>query len=311
MAQGYDLRDPKCCGYSKPVPTVRLFSGDAQVSYGPSTLCIRSGRSVKSNFGARDEAGRSTPAWVVSPKVAGLDKRQATLMPCIRPSGEQFVPVTLTFRGLGASISYEELMMMVENDATVNVLFQPYAWADSFVMLEWLKKCFVPSLRKAGITGPVMLGMDRHGAQISPVFRAACSEHDIYQVYTPEGTTDITAPVDRHVGCHIKRGMQREWKKELEKNYTLWTAGDATIVGKAASYRRMLMIAWCSDAWADTRTKTLLLLHAFLRTGFLSKKDGSDKHELEVRGFANYDPDDARWEPPSSSEDPPSSSEEN
>ena len=114
--------------------------------------------------------------------------------------------------------------------------------------------------------------------------------------YTPEGTTDVTAPVDHHVGLTLKRKMQVEWKLELRMNYNYWTQGDPSMHGKHTLYRRILMVRWCFNAWRAVQGMPQLLLSAFVKTGFLSKMDGSDKHLLEVKGVADYDPDDPRWD---------------
>ena len=66
--------------------------------------------------------------------------------------------------------------------------------------------------------------------------------------------------------------------------------------GKHTLYRRILMARWCFNAWRAVQNMPQLLLSAFVRTGFLSKMDGSDKGLLEVKGVADYDPDDPRWD---------------
>ena len=114
-----------------------------------------------------DENGKSVPAWTAT--LDFRDKRQATLMPCICPVGTQVVPITIIFRGGGAvNFSEEELATYLDAKGQVHVAFQPAAWADTFVMLHWLKAISIPSVRGAGINGPIMLGMDRHGPHIGP-----------------------------------------------------------------------------------------------------------------------------------------------
>ena len=98
----------------------------------------------------------------------------------------------------------------------------------------------------------------------------------------PVGTTDVTAPVHHHLGCHVKRGMQVRWQRELAFNYR-WKEGDDRLFGKHATYRR-IMAQWCQDSWLETLTHPVLVRNAFVHTGFLSKMDGSDKHLLQVKG---------------------------
>ena len=217
-------------------------------------------------------------------------------MPCIRAGGQQIVPLTIILHGTGANIGFPELAHMLLHRSHVRVLYQPAAWADTIAMLDWLENIFVPSVRGASITGPVMLGMDKHGPQITSLFRDACAQHDVYPVYTPEGTTDVTAPVDHHVGCFIKGLMQKLWTTELTTNYALWTEGEDAMHGLNATYRRMLLVQWSAEAWRVTCSRHTLLLNSFIRTGFLSRMDGSDKHLLQVKGCDSYDPDDPQWD---------------
>jgi hypothetical protein len=246
----------------------------------------------------RDEDGHYVPAWVRMPATSGLDKRQASLMPCIRPEGDQSVPLLLIFRGKGCSPSMGEIEAMQRaRELGVVCMFQPKAWADSQIMLRWLVEVFAPSIRDAGVTGWVVLGMDRHGPQISHAFQSLCRAFGIIPVYTPEGTTDVTAPVDHHVGKHLKSIMQTCWEEELQVRYAIWSEEEAALPrGVKASYRRCLMLSWGVRAWADTQTRHHMLRQAFVSTGWLNSMDGSENHLVQVKGCDNYDLLKTIWE---------------
>ena len=133
-----------------------------------------------------DSGGRSLPAWEKVPKTSGLDKRQATLQPTLFPAGEQVVPLLLILRGLGKALHAGEIEAYRRaKDKGVRVLFQPKAWADSWIMMHWLLDIFIPSVRAAGKKGWIMLGLDNHGCHTHPAFKAACAEHHIFLVFTP------------------------------------------------------------------------------------------------------------------------------
>ena len=241
-------------------------------------------RMVKRALGRRrDSAGNYMPAWEKLPTEDSLDKRQATLMPTIRPTGTQPVPCLLILRGTGGQLDSGEIEAYRQaKENGVRVLFQPKAWADTWIMMRWLLHIFIPSVRSAGIVGCVMLGLDNHGAQCHPSFKAACEAHEIFLVYTPEYTTDVTAPVDHHVGAHMKKLMQDSWDKELVMHFKYWTEGDDEMFGRNAAYRRILMSRWCVQSWRMTQLERLLLLHSFTSTGFLCKMDRSDIHLIKI-----------------------------
>jgi hypothetical protein len=47
--------------------------------------------------------------------------------------------------------------------------------------------------------------------------------------------------------------------------------------------KRMLMAKWASEAWTElTETEHHLLRSAFVQTGFLVAKDGSENHPIEL-----------------------------
>ena len=245
----------------------------------------------------RDAHGRHIPAWEKGPRQSGLDKRQATLQLCIRPVGVQVVPTTLIFRGTGKQLGFGELSSYAEARSKVRVLWQPKAWADTPTVIAWLLDIFIPGVRGAGTVGWVLLGMDNLGAHIHQSFKQTCLQNEIWPEYTPEGTTDTTAPADHHVGVFMKEKMQEEWEKELVEHYALWTEESLEMAGHGAKYRRILMVQWCKKAHSVLEQQHTLLFHAFTSTGWLCKMDKSDVHIIQVKGWlANYNPFDVRWD---------------
>ena len=73
----------------------------------------------------------SKQVWV-SQSSSGLDKRQATLQPCIRAEGDQHVKHVIVFRGKGNVSSAEK----DQYDKGVDVFFQASAWMDSQLSQE-------------------------------------------------------------------------------------------------------------------------------------------------------------------------------
>ncbi len=78
------------------------------------------------------ETSGAKQVWVSQPST-GLDKRQATLQLCIRASGEQKIKPAIIFRGKG-NISQNKKQRY---DERVDVYFQPCAWMDQDLNMQW------------------------------------------------------------------------------------------------------------------------------------------------------------------------------
>ena len=56
-------------------------------------------------------------------------------------------------------------------------------------------------------------------------------------------------------------------------------------------HRRMLMARWMSEAWDSLVTDhSDMIEKAFVSTGFLLAKDGSEDHLLKLQGWTDQDP---------------------
>jgi hypothetical protein len=110
------------------------------------------------------------PVFIRAPKGSGLDKRQATLQLCIRAEGSQLVRLAIIFKGQGLVLSAEERKVYAELSHLVQVYFQPNAWADEHVMLEWWDQFMADTTSLRG--EQILLGMDNHGPQQTVAFRS-------------------------------------------------------------------------------------------------------------------------------------------
>jgi hypothetical protein len=80
---------------------------------------------------------KGEPCWIAVAGPSGLDKRQATIHPCIRADGDQVMPIFIIFRG-GGNITPQEADYL---DSLPNIrwAFQDNAWADSKYSRAWLR----------------------------------------------------------------------------------------------------------------------------------------------------------------------------
>ena len=95
------------------------------------------------------------PCYIFQPK-GDLDKRQASIQLCIRAEGEQLVRVGIIFRGRGRNPKAGELKVYAMLKPFICVYFQPKAWCDGFVALEWLDQFQADTAH----LGERVLGMD-------------------------------------------------------------------------------------------------------------------------------------------------------
>lgn len=178
---------------------------------------------------------------------------------------------------------YEEL-------TNIRVSFQPNVWTDEQFCEEQIFNVAADAFA-AGITGEIAIGMDNHGSQRTPRMLELYSELGFLPVFTPAECTDCTSPVDHHVGRFIQNHMKASYAREVSVNPEIWIAAaeaqeseDAR--SRSAESRRMLMARWLSDAWTELCTNHRhLIRQAFVHTGFLIAKDGSEDGLIDLQGW--------------------------
>ena len=239
----------------------------------PLEFCFRNRRSLNP---MADEC------WIFQPG-SGLEKRQCSLIMCVRPEGDQIVKPFLIFRGTGKRLPREEMEFYIEYCDEVGVLWQANAWADGVVMIEWLDS-FVKSTSALG--GDVLLGMDNHGAQKTKQFRKKMLEYGIQPVYTPPYCTDCVSPCDHHLGAWIKEQMGVLFQDEILNNYDHWVGGGANFAGC-----RRKLIFWFLQVWKKfVVQKAHTIRQAFISTGFLIAMNGMQNHFIKLQGYkGKYD----------------------
>jgi hypothetical protein len=226
----------------------------------------------------------ATEVAIRHPAGSGLDKRQCTLQLTIRAAGGQNVQPMLIFRGAG-HVSDEELNYY--ESLPIRVVWQKKAWADRRVMMDWLDG-FIEDIGGSGDTRPeVMLGMDQHGSQMVDEFTQAMTDNKIFGVYTPVNCTDVTAPIDHHVGARIKDIISKLYVRDFENDIDHWTDH------LQAKDRRKYIADWVVEAWDILKTDDKFFMSVFQSCAFCNAKDGSENHLVKVGSeVINYNIDD-------------------
>ena len=229
--------------------------------------------------GTRSKNPRGQQCRIAQPG-SGLDKRQCTLHLTIRAEGEQIVKPILVFRGVGVGIRAEELVQYPEN---IKVVWQPKAWVDTSLFIDIIEDFGNDTADVREEFGEVMLAMDRLSSQKCEVSQEALLALNVYPVLTPANCTDVTAPVDHHIGAAIKakmRIMYEVWIDQWERD------GEPPL---SASDRRLLLANWVSVAWEELKANGAhLIRQSFVETGFLVARDGSENHLIKMAGVKGY-----------------------
>ena len=138
---------------------------------------------------------------------SGLEKRQATLQLWIcAESGRQYIKPTLIFRGSrghGSKLPWPIEKALYDKLTNIRIAYQENAWADERFCEEEIRMV-AADMRAAGVEGEVMIGMDNHGAQRTPLMLALYKELGLVPVFTSANCTDCISPVDHHVGRFIQ-----------------------------------------------------------------------------------------------------------
>jgi len=204
-------------------------------------------------------------------------KRYATVQLCICAAPDkQVVKVVLIFKGKGQLRKTE--LDELRSYANLEVRFQESAWADERIIVETLE-----SFREATLhLGEVLLGMDGHTSQITPYVRSIMDYLGIRYAITTPNCTDIISPVDRHVGSGLKRKIFLRFRRALRVNHNLWVLSEKE-GGLSETRKRLLIARWVSESWEEICAHhPHLIRQAFVETGFLLAKDGSENHKVHI-----------------------------
>ena len=234
---------------------------------------------------------------ISGPNTGGLEKRQATLQLWICADAiRQYVLPTIIFRGSRgpkSQLPWAAEKELYETLTNIRVAYQPNAWADE-VFCEQDIINVAADMQRAGIGDrEVCVGMDNHSAQRTPNMLSLYKSLGMVPLFTAPNCTDCISPVDHHIGRQIQNYMAKCYQEEVDANPAIWIATseeqeieDANC--KSAMNRRMLMAKWLSRAWTDlVENHSNMIDSAFVHTGFLIAKGGSEDHLIELQGWTS------------------------
>eukprot|EP00794_Sanderia_malayensis_P014737 gene14737-16272_t len=217
----------------------------------------------------------SKQVWVSQPSF-GFDKRQATLQLCIKASGSQTVKPAIVFRGKGKINQQEKL----QYDKDIDVYFQPSAWMDEELNLQWVRMTLIPALESDN--QEKVLFADNVGFQLSQQFHDICRSKINTVVYMlPANYTDKVQPIDAGCGMMMKKKIGEAMERWLEDETKLELWHDKISAGR----RRVLMTKWTGEAWREIREDQEFFTKLFAKTGCLMTVDGSGDEKIQPQGL--------------------------
>ena len=224
----------------------------------------------------------------VSTKESG-DKRYATLQIVVRLCNGVPQPlITVIFRGQGKRISAEERNGY---DKRVTVLFQPKAWVNEEIFLDWIDAF-------AAFKGDskVLLFMDNLSAQQTDPVRNKLASKGIKAWYLPPNCTDIVQPVDRNLAQQVKMELKRMLETRLADDETFANAWLGVKDGVYPAWRcRVLLTELVGAAW-ESVCKTRDFERLGFETGCLMVKAGlepTESQRIKIVGVDSYSFQDA------------------
>ena len=124
--------------------------------------------------------------------------------------------------------------------------------------------------------GEVLLGNGQPWLPVNPLCREFMRHMGIQPAYTPPKSdcTDVVSPVD-HVGQTLKLKIARRHDEAA----AMWGQDQAP----SDSQKRIIVATWASKAWEELlRDNKQCTRSAFVKTGFLVAKDGSENHIIGI-----------------------------
>ena len=195
-------------------------------------------------------------------------------------------PPCLIFRGTGVRISQAEKDTYPPE---LVVLWQPKAWVDRPIAIEWVETCFAKVIdadKAAGVaddsTRYLMIqdNLDAQDAKRNPPYIVALDKCLTDDHKVPAGKTDQVQPIDRGLGRHIKIIMGQEEDEWLEDddNLTKYENNELT-----AGDRRILISQWYCAANRKALEGTAKRKY-FEHAGGLVTADGTGDDLIKLEG---------------------------
>jgi hypothetical protein len=136
-------------------------------------------------------------------------------------------------------------------DPQVVVVWNPKAYANTEVMLEWIKRQYVyasdfPFAYKDPVYEPRMLSLDVFKGQLNDKVLTAFKQINCTCSFIPGGTTGFIQVCDVAINKPLKERIAEQAELHYDQNEAKWIEGKYTV-----GERRVMLVSWVAQAWDD------------------------------------------------------------
>ena len=283
---------------------IRFVRRNAQLRPGTNDELLVVGRYILSGICNMDEsplpfefldgqtyADRGSHTVQVRTTCSGWDKRQATILLCIFADGSMRVKPLILFKGAEVLTRRADLQRraaeIAQYDPRVVVQFNPNAYANKSVLVNWITDMLVPALP----SGPRLLALDVAKFHKTDAVLDTLRSHDIIPAMIPPGCTGLMQPLDVAVNKPLK-DILRVLVEDALDLYEQRMGEDLRESSRTSAVEdRWVLVQRClADAWETfCTTKRELIVASFRKVGLALPIDGSCDEELSVKGIPRED----------------------
>jgi hypothetical protein len=158
-------------------------------------------------------------------------------------------------------------------------MFNPKAWSNSDLILEWIKHIYTPSTKY-----PLF---PRYSTKRPPRFLSL-------DVFSGQKTEEVIHSFKALVNRSLKARIEELADQYIDQNEREWVEGKYSV-----SQRRVLLTKWVGQAWEDMHAEDGdMIRQAFVQVGLGLPIDGSRDHEIKIKDFPNVQVGNWRdWQP--------------
>ena len=179
-------------------------------------------------------------------------------------------------------------------------MFNPKAWSNSELILEWIKYIYTPSSeyplfpRYSTKRLPRFLSLDVFTGQKTKEVITSFKALKCTTSFIPSGTTGFVQVCDTVVNRSLKARIEDLADQYIDKNEREWVEGKYTV-----SQRRVLLTKWVGQAWDDMHTDDSdIIRQAFVQVGLGLPVDRSRDSEIKIKDFPGIEVGNWRdWQP--------------
>jgi hypothetical protein len=180
-------------------------------------------------------------------------------------------------------------------DKGVVVAFNKTAWADGVNLQDWVKKQYAPaSLYFGQEKEPRFLCLDAFAPQMTQSLRKEFKKLNCTTSYIPSGCTGFVQVLDVSLNKPLKALVAQAASDHADKHYEKYKAGGFTV-----GDRRVLLTQWVAGAWKQLHVQYKdTIIQTFRHVGLSLNPDGSEDHEIKIKGLENIEVGDFSREGP-------------